>query len=479
MRIRSGYLVIFFFLAMGAMAAQDQTQPPAQPSPTPQHEGALAAEFRLERERFSGSCGGFQSLAGCAQVLFTDHPLHIAVGSIAPQNGFGAGLALVTHKDLPHSYIKWNFDAVGSANGSWRAGAYLKIVPTKKKGVVVLHGQTKGRGQIFARPLFTIYAQGISLNKLGFFGLGPDTGPGTRTFFGMTQTIAGAHAIMPIPMAGKLNLSLIGEMNGRFIDIRGSHGQDSPSIEQLFNPITAPGLASQPGFLQFGEGVRINPSLGAHLQLNYLATFQQFIAPNDSSFSFRRFTLDFGHVVPIYGIRPTTTKDSNGPDGCGTDDSKPDCKKVAASFSPSANRYGTLDLRFLLTESIASAGSAVPFYLQSTLGGSDINGSTMLPSYQDYRFRAPNLMLLHAGLENTIWGPFGFILQAETGKVALARDDIGFDHLNHSFATGLTVKAGGLPVFMLMFAWGGHEGNHTIANVNTSLLGGSARPSLF
>jgi hypothetical protein len=31
----------------------------------------------------------------------------------------------------------------------------------------------------------------------------------------------------------------------------------------------------------------------------------------------------------------------------------------------------------------------------------------------------------------------------------------------------------------LLFAFGGHEGTHTIVNVNTSLLGSSARPSLF
>ena len=30
----------------------------------------------------------------------------------------------------------------------------------------------------------------------------------------------------------------------------------------------------------------------------------------------------------------------------------------------------------------------------------------------------------------------------------------------------------------MMFAWGGSEGNHNIFNINSSLLGGSARPRL-
>jgi len=45
----------------------------------------------------------------------------------------------------------------------------------------------------------------------------------------------------------------------------------------------------------------------------------------------------------------------------------------------------------------------------------------------------------------------------------------------HSFASGLTLRAGGFPQDFCFFAWGGNEGTHTIANLNTSLLGGSGR----
>jgi hypothetical protein len=83
--------------------------------PAPEHESALGAELRLEEGRFSNSCGKF-AIAGCLQTLFTDHPLHVAVGSIAPQNGFAAGLALVTHYDAKHWYVKWDADAVGSSS---------------------------------------------------------------------------------------------------------------------------------------------------------------------------------------------------------------------------------------------------------------------------------------------------------------------------------------------------------------------------
>ena len=44
---------------------------------------------------------------------------------------------------------------------------------------------------------------------------------------------------------------------------------------------------------------------------------------------------------------------------------------------------------------------------------------------------------------------------------------------------GLTLRAGGFPMVYLLFSWGGHEGTHTTGSMNTSLLGGGARPSLF
>ena len=73
-------LTLIFALAMSTAAVHAQ-------------ESEIHADFRGEAARFKQSCEGFtlKKIPGCADLLFTDHPLHIAVGSIAPQNGFGAG----------------------------------------------------------------------------------------------------------------------------------------------------------------------------------------------------------------------------------------------------------------------------------------------------------------------------------------------------------------------------------------------------
>jgi hypothetical protein len=104
----------------------------------------------------------------------------------------------------------------------------------------------------------------------------------------------------------------------------------------------------------------------------------------------------------------------------------------------------------------------------------------MLPSFQDYRFRAPNMMLFRASFEHSIYKwPVGIVLMIDEGKVAQRRSDIDFSHLQHSYTAGLTLRAGGFPMVYLLFSWGGHEGTHTTGSMNTSLLGGGARPSLF
>jgi hypothetical protein len=70
-------------------------------------------------------------------------------------------------------------------------------------------------------------------------------------------------------------------------------------------------------------------------------------------------------------------------------------------------------------------------------------------------------------------------VSADQGKVALNRGDLGSNPWLHTYSAGLTLRAGGFPQIFLLYSWGSGEGTHLIGNVNTSLLGGAARPSLF
>src|SRR5262249_39161152 len=154
--------------------------------------------------------------------------------------------------------------------------------------------------------------------------------------------------------------------------------------------------SSQPAFFQHGEGLRFQTKslfAGDRLRLNYLLLFQQFLA-GGSPFSFRRFTADLNHEFPIYSTTKSYSgRPQNGPDDCSKATEDHACPAITR------NREGGLAFRFFFSESATSAGNAVPFYFQPTLGGADINGNPTLSSYQDYRFRAPNVMLLRQSFE--------------------------------------------------------------------------------
>jgi hypothetical protein len=461
-------LLIVALLLAGSPAWAQQT-PPAPPPPV---------DSPGEIDKLKDSCGSLK-VAGCATELLTGQPLHIAIGSIAPQNGFAAGLAYVGHMTPTNWRINWNADAVGSAS-AWRAGVYLKLVDTRE-ALVGHHFGTQGDAakpnltELPEHPVISIYAQTISLDKIDYFGVGPATTLADSAFFGMRQTIVGGSALKPVWQ--QLHGSLYGEINGRFVSLRAGRGA-SPSIEQRFTDATAPGLLGQPAFAQLGEGLRIRPVLAADvIRLNYDVALRHYLATSNSKFTFHRLTVDLSHEFALY--RQTTRvllpRDANGPDECSvmTDPKHPECESITRDLE------GRAGVRFFLSESITAAGHAVPFYFQPTLGGSDINGDTVLGSYQDYRFRAPNVMFVRESIEHSILGPVGVTVLADEGKVALTRGGLRSGPWLHSWSAGLTVRAGGFPVVSVLYSQGGTEGHHSSILVNTSLLGGSARPSLF
>ena len=290
MRRRPLFLALLTLYSCAAIAQESQTQ----------------ADFRGEATRFKQSCEDFsmKKLPGCAELLFTDHPLHIAVGSIAPQNGFGAGGAYVGHYTPNELWrTSWDADAIASDNGSWRASFYYKAIhtPIEKIKVVTTTSGPPTHSDLSVHPyrIFNLTAQSISLNQLFFYGLGPDSLQANASVFGMTETITGGNAI--VPLGHSLNASLLGEANGRFVNLRGNHSESSPSIEQLFTETTAPGLTTQPAVAQFGEGIRLEPALfNDHWQIDYLAQFQQYVTPSDGNYTFRRLNFDLDNTIPLY-----------------------------------------------------------------------------------------------------------------------------------------------------------------------------------
>jgi hypothetical protein len=460
-----------------------------------QNESRLQRDFRVEGESLK-SCTKFDfgSLSGCGQTLVMGQPMHIAVGSLAPQSGIGAGLAFVEHKNFANEWrTTYDIDVQATGNGSWRAGGYMKAY------------RLPGGTFYSVAPLFNFYSQSISLNRVDFYGLGPNTTPLTHTTYGFSENITGASAAIPFTGAlSKTRLALTAELNGRFPSVRPGSDSSIPSIGAFFNEATAPGLTRQPSYFQASQGLHFGPGLFKdRLRLDYLLQLQEYVAPGSSQYSFRRWNGDFNHEIPLYALFPRKLAQKyyqnragalvyNGPDDCTGANAnrnisvtraaaaKPDPARPCPIISTTEKLEGSITLRAFLSESFAGRGSQVPFYLSPTIGGSDINGTAMLASYPDYRFRGPDLLLFRATLEHSVGKlPIGAFFSVDEGKIGLRRGDVSLDHLRHTFHVGLTVRAGGLPVIYFLFAWGGNEGSHTTATISPTLLGGSARPSLF
>ena len=474
-----------------------------------QNESRLHRDFRVEGEALK-ACGRFNfgGLTDCGQTLVMGQPMHIALGSLAPQNGFGAGLAFVEHKNLASEWrLNWDVDALATPNGSWRAGAYMKAYRLAGGPIRMQFpgtgAQTPTTPLLTSAPLFNLYSQTISLNRVDYYGLGPNTTQLFHTTFGMTENVSGINMILPVGGAlSAMRLAIVAELNGRFPTLRPGTDATLPSVNQRFNETTAPGLTRQTAYIQPSEGLRMEPALFKdHIRLNYLFQFQQYVAPEDSTYSFRRWNADFSHEIPLYQLFPSklgalyspnrsASLQYNGPDDCTGAGSNISAKRAATAkqvparpcpvISTTQKLEGSITLRAFISESFAGRGSVVPFYLSPTIGGSDINGTRILASYPDYRFRGSNVLLFRGTIEHSIGKlPVGAMFSIDEGKIVMRRNDISLDHFRHTFSAGFTIHAGGLPVISLAFAWGGSEGNHTTATVSPFLLGGSSRPSLF
>jgi len=219
------WIVVMLCLASGAALAQDAQDP---------KESLLHAELRREGERVSDACTfSFKAIPMCGYTLFTDHPLHIAAGSMPAQNGFGLGGAFVWTKNTRNWRLSWDADAIGAiSGGAWRAGGYMKLIhtphPTKPVIEVVIPtpgekpkaSEKKKVSAPFTHPytVFNLYAQSISLNKLKLLRRGERHDARRSVSVWDDSDDCGRNVIKPVyewPAIRKLGLSLQGEVDGR------------------------------------------------------------------------------------------------------------------------------------------------------------------------------------------------------------------------------------------------------------------------
>jgi hypothetical protein len=446
-----------------------------------QGESTLGAEFRIEGDALQDGCKGLKTFVSCASTLDTDNPVHVAIGSIAPQNGFAFGPAITAERPIGENWrFSWSGDVVGATGGAWRAGAYLKMVRT---GVRLPAPVGPGAGSdasegISPYPVFNIYAQNISLPTVSYFGLGPNTTLSMKSIL-TCGSDRGNQRDLPHRRLGRLNLSLVGEANGRFVDVGGDTDK-GPSIDQLYTPVTAPGLLAQPGFAQFGEGVRVMPRLAnGRVRLNYLGTFQQFLAASDSTFSFRRWTLDLSNEVALYKtVAPSLTRDTNDPNQCGVTAGDLRCPPMIPPAA-SRNYTGSIGFRLFASASGVSSRECGPVLLSAD--DRRIRHQRQPRPAQLRRLSLPRSEAARAAGELRalhLQDTGRHLAVRRTGPGGAPARELELRQPGSSYTFGLTLRAGGFPAVVASWSTGSTEGHHFAFTISTSLLGGSSRPSL-
>jgi len=357
------------------------------------------------------------------RVLVTGEGLHPTAGNIVPGSGFAGGLTTNFSRAFQTKPVRLeaSVEARGSTTSFWESGGKLDVWGTRDS-----------RDDRHTHAVFT--ARHYGLPQLNYFGLGNSSAVANQTLYGLDMTLTRAAVEIPVP-AG---FSITGESEGLWSDPRGFHGsQTIPSIDRVFTPTNTPALNSSTAYFVSGGGIRWIYPVAERLNgysTEFTSSFRLFHEASGEPFSFRRFD-----IVWIQRYTP------------------------AARFD-----LGRISAISRLVESWAPTGNSVPFYLQPTIGGTDIDNYDVLRSYRDYRFRAPNVLTFQAEYERAIRDPLGLLLFYDVGKAALTRGELDISHMRHSFGAGFTVRAGGLPVFKFYYAWGGSEGTHTAYTGNTN-----------
>lgn len=119
------------------------------------------------------------------------------------------------------------------------------------------------------------------------------------------------------------------------------------------------------------------------------------------------------------------------------------------------------------TLSTATGESVVPFYLQETIGGSDIDNQPSLRAFKDYRFRGTDLLTVKAeydrkmceackpGIIPTVCTHLGLLLAYDAGQVALHRSDFDISQMRQSFGDGVSIYLSKDVIFRMAVAfWG-------------------------
>ena len=308
-----------------------------------------------------------------------------------------------------------------------------------------------GNPEIDAKASLTVRAQHTQLTQQDYYGEGQSTTQSGWSRYSSRSNNAGFTFVNPLTawFAPALSFDYLKP------DLGGVTGQARPSIGTLYTESTAPGLTARPSFIRTEPQARLLfhlPPVKGHfpvvpdvtnIRLGYAFDHDT----GGKQYSFRQFHGFFqtGAEILIYTGKTAANR-----------------SKFSKWICPSAPaKECDLGRLFLTADAVisqASAGSVVPFYLQPSLGGTDMQGEDTLRGFRDYRFRAPSRVFYQAEFRHDLPHlPIGLLAFYDVGRVGLQASDLT-SHFRHDVGTGLYVTMSNTVLIRIYIGFGSGEG---------------------
>ena len=345
----------------------------------------------------------------------------------------GIGMGLGASVDLSRGVNQRDLSATAlvSQHLFWLTEIKYRIAPELRHRV----------GGAADRPRLEVYGRLRELPRLAFFGLGPGS-PNTEFTFGEREALLGTAASWPL--SGWLRA--FGSLEYRRLVLEG--GGDPHAIEHFFTDQMVPGLAAQPDFLRYDLGTELRwpaqPPYGTDATVGY-SIFQDL---NGGRSSFGQLRAAAMRTQAFTSVTPSDTA-SHG---------SIVQRIFCASGTVRSCDYGAFTARARTVLSTAFPRSAVPFYYQPTLGGTDIDGFDTLRGFTDYRFRAPSFWLGQAEYSRHAWGPIKWMLFYDVGKVSPNIAHLNFVQVRQDWGPGATLVLLSHELLRAYAGFGGGEG---------------------
>jgi outer membrane protein assembly factor BamA len=354
-------------------------------SMTPYQPNALERGMRLAEERVG-------------PLLTVRDGVHLKLGSLTTGSGLAYGVGYRNRRLA---------DREGALT-LWAAGSLKKYVAAEARfDMPSLAG---------GRLLLGAHARRQSYPQEDFFGIGPDARRSDHTSFRIADTIVGGR----VGVRATPRLTVGGGLEYSRPDVGRGRNSAVPSIQDVFDGATAPGLSESSNFLRastfldFDYRQPKNARRGGWYRLE-----ASHFGERTDTFTFRRVDVDLRQYASILAERRV------------------------------------LAVRLFMSTSDPVGDARVPFYLMPALGGHD-----SLRGFRDYRFRGPHAILTQTEYRFEVWSGLDAALFYDAGKVALRRADLDLTRLEGAYGFGFRFNTDNGTILRIDAGFGSRDGKH-------------------